>query len=528
MDRQRRDLLFLSAASLGLATVGYPWRAGAGSLLLPAGVVNVRQYGAKGDGATIDSPAINRAVDDVAARGGGTVFFPAGTYASYTVRLKSNVSLYLDQGAVLLAASTPREGLASGGYDAAEFQDPAIDAFQDYGHNHWKNSLIYGEGLHDIAILGEGRIWGKGLSRGHDFDTDLPLTNRPGVGNKAIALKNCHNVQLRDFQILQGGWFAVLATAVDNLTIDNLIVDTNRDGFDIDCCRNVRVTNCIVNSPWDDGICPKSSFALGYARSTENVTIANCTVSGSYVVGAVLDGSFKRLSPDQQPYATGRIKCGTESNGGFKNITITNCTFDHSRGIALETVDGANLEDITISNITMRGSCNSPLFLRLGRRMRGPKGTQVGTLKRILINNITSSSSVPLPSIIAGVDGHPVEDVQISDLYLEQVGGVSQLPGVVPPNEDQYPEPTMFGALPATGFFIRQARNVEMHHIEVACQARDARPAFWMEDVDGFDGFALRTPSVPAFNLTRVSEFRLAACRQFADKLYTSPASATF
>ncbi len=528
MDKLRRQILFSSIAGLGLSAVGRPLQARVRPRLIAADLANVRQYGAKGDGVTIDSPAINRAIDAAASRGGGTVYFPAGTYASYTIRLKSNVTLYLDQGAILLAASTPREGLASGGYDAAEYQDPAIDSFQDYGHNHWKNSLVYGEGLHDIAILGEGRIWGKGLSRGHDFDADLPLTNRPGVGNKAIALKNCYNVQLRDFQILQGGWFAVLATAVDNLTIDNLIVDTNRDGFDIDCCRNVHVTNCIVNSPWDDGICPKSSFALGYARSTENVTIANCTVSGSYVVGSVLDGTFRRLSSDQQPYATGRIKCGTESNGGFKNITITNCTFDHSRGIALETVDGANLEDITISNIAMRGSCNSPLFLRLGRRMRGPKGTPVGTLKRILINNITSSASVALPSIIAGVEGYPVEDVQISDLYLEQVGGMTHVPGLAPKNEDQYPEPTMFGDLPATGFFIRQARNIEMHHIEVACQAPDARPAYWLEDVDGFEGFSLKTPGSHAFNLTRVSAFGVSGSRQFSDRVYSSVVSETF
>ena len=135
------------------------------------------------------------------------------------------------------------------------------EPYQDYGHNHWHNSLLWGEGIHDFSIMGPGLIWGKGLSRGHSDDKDLPDTTKPGVGNKTIALKNCHNVILRDFSILQGGWFAILATGVDNLAIDNVKIDTNRDGMDIDCCRNVRISNCSVNSPVDDEICPKSSLA---------------------------------------------------------------------------------------------------------------------------------------------------------------------------------------------------------------------------------------------------------------------------
>ena len=127
---------------------------------------------------------------------------------------------------------------------------------------------------------------------------DYPMyqAEQPGVGNKAIALKNCRNVLLRDFSVLKGGHFALLLTGVDNLTIDNLIIDTDRDGMDIDCCQNVRVSNCTVNSPWDDGICPKSSYALGYARATRNVTIANCFVTGCYQLGTVLDGTLEEVS----------------------------------------------------------------------------------------------------------------------------------------------------------------------------------------------------------------------------------------
>ncbi len=512
--------------------------AGAGaSLLMPrmAGAVptdgwlNIRDFGAKGDGASIDSPAIDKAIAAAAARGGGTVWLPQGTYASYTIHLKSNVTLHLDRGAVLLAASVPLEGTQNG-YDMAEPQDPSINAFQDYGHNHWRNSLIHGEGLHDIAITGDGLIWGKGLSRGHNDDVDLPKAELPGVGNKTIALKNCVNVQLRDFKVLKGGHFALLATGVDNLVIENLMVDTDRDGFDIDCCKNVRVSNCTVNSPFDDAICPKSSFALGYARTTENVTISDCYVSGCYIVGSVIDGTFKRY-PDRQAWRTGRIKCGTESNGGFKAITISNCVFEDCQGLALESVDGAILEDITITNIVMRGIVTAPLFLRLGRRMRGPAGVPIGVLKRVLIDNITSSGASLLPSIIAGVAGHRVEDIKISNLYLEQMGGGDSASAriQVPAKEDAYPDPSMFGDLPASGFFIRQAKNIEMSHVEIAVRAADARPAFWLQDVDGFDGSFLKTPSgAPNFALDSVGRFRTFGSLDVPDRRMDGPTSTNF
>src|SRR5688572_17400149 len=344
---------------------------------------NIRDFGARGDGKSVDSKAINETINAASLAGGGTVYFPAGTYLSFSIRLKSNISLYLDQGSVLLAA----EPGAAGRYDSVE--TGANNKFQDFGHSHWHNSLIWGENLDNISILGPGLIHGKGLSRGfykedhwERIGVDPGNLMMEGSANKAIALKLCRNVILRDFSILYGGHFGILATGVSNLTIDNLKMDTNRDGIDIDCCNNVRVSNCTINSPYDDAICLKSSFALGYTRATENVTITNCQVSG-YDLGTFYNGTYQRKEfnqvPDQEG-PTGRIKFGTESNGGFKNIAISNCVFDYCRGLALETVDGALLEDVTISNITMRDIVNSPFFLRLGGRMRGPAGTKIGAL----------------------------------------------------------------------------------------------------------------------------------------------------
>jgi polygalacturonase len=523
----RRELLKFAGSGMATAVtplVGRSENPGAGPEA--AGWINVRTHGAKGDGAATDSPAINKAIDTAAAAGGGTVYFPAGVYISYSIRLKSRVGLYLDHGAVILAGSTPLEGTTSGGYDAAEPQG-AWEPYQDYGHNHWHNSLIWGESLEDLSITGPGLIWGKGLSRGWDpeRDPERPDSSKPGVGNKAIALKNCRNVLLRDFKILEGGWFGVLATGVDNLMIDNVVIDTVRDGMDIDCCRNVRVSNCTVNSPWDDGICPKSSFALGYARPTENITITNCYVTGGYAVGSVIDGTWKPLGNEREA-PTGRIKMGTESNGGFRNITISNCVFESCKGLAIETVDGALAEDITFTGITMRDLRSAPMFLRLGTRMRGPKDAKPGVLRRVVLSNIACSSSTQLPSILAGVADHPVEDIKIHDVFVEQAGGgTAEMAGIEPEEKaNAYPEPEMFGKLPTIGLFARHVRNLEVSNFEIATRTADARAAFWLKDVDGADFFRLRAPqgAAPVFDLREVKNFRSFGSVRLADTTLAS------
>jgi polygalacturonase len=498
----------------------------------PSAILDVRVYGATGDGKAIDSPAINRAIEAAASMGGGTVLFPAGIYLSFSIRLRSHVQLRLEPGATILAADSPLPGEATGydggTYDAAE-PKTAWDAYQDYGHNHWHNSLIWGEGLENCSIVGPGLIWGKGLSNGRKSAHGRLgygfVAEQPGVGNKSIALKNCRNVVLRDFAILKGGHFGLLLTGVDNLTIDNLTIDTDRDGMDIDCCRNVRVTNCVVNSPWDDGICPKSSFALGYTRSTDNLMISNCYVTGTYQLGTVIDGSFKKFGlvtdPEMRPGYTGRIKCGTESNGGFRNITISNCVFEGCKGLALESVDGALLEDITISNITMRDVVTSPLFLRLGARLRGPEGTKIGELRRILINNLVSYNTASVvSSIVSGIPDHNIEDIKLSNIYIQHVGGASrESVDVHPPEfEKKYPEPNMFGPMPAQGFFFRHVSRLEVSHTEVQPVAPDPRPAFYLDDVSRADFIAVTAPKgVPAFSLHNVTDFRVAVSRAAPD-----------
>jgi len=536
----RRDLLKASPLVLA-STVGHV--ALAQSPIAPTAaeaIYDVRKFGATGDGKTVDSPAINKAIEAVAAAGGGVLVFPAGTYVCFSIHLKSHVDLYLERGCTILAADSPKPGETTGynggTYDAAEPNDP-WEKYQDYGHNHWHNSLLWAENEHDFGIYGTGLLYGKGLSFGSGGTRgDYPTykAEQAGVGNKAIALKNCHNVILRDFSIWKGGHFALLATGVDNMTLDNLLIDTDRDGFDIDCCRNVRVTNCTVNSPWDDGICPKSSYALGYARSTDNVTIANNFVTGVYELGSVYAGTWKRFPDDARVSRNGRIKCGTESNGGFRNITITGNVLEGCKGISLETSDGAYLEDIAITGNTMREIIDAPLFLRLNRRNRGPQETmRPGTLRRLLISNIVSHDSASsTSSLFSGIPENLIEDVKLSNCYFGHRGlpkdmrigwGESSKPMPdwhtikVPEIEDAYPELLRFGPTPCNGFFIRHLKNLEMSHVEVAPQAPDARPAFWLEDVQRADFFAITAPLQPNFSLHNVKDLRIAWSRAAKD-----------
>ena len=461
---------------------------------------NVKMYGAKGDGKNLDNVAVDKAINAANAAGGGTVYFPAGNYLSVTIHLKSNVALYIDQGATIIAATTG-EGVQ---YDLPEKGENEL--YQDYGHNHFHNSLIVGENLHDIAITGLGKIWGKGLVK----DEGKPGTNE-GQGNKTLALKLCRNVLLRDFTIFHGGWFCFLLTAVDNTTIDNIKMDTGRDGIDLISSKNVHISNCSVNAPGDDGIVLKCDFSLNYPRILENVTITNCLVSG-YNEGTFLDGTFLK---NGRNHPQGRIKLGTESNGGYKNITITNCIFDHCKGLALETVDGAALEDITISNITMRDINNAPIFVRLGARMRAPKDFPYSQLRRVMISNVIAYDVTgEQGAIISGVPGHDIEDLTLNNIqiYFKGGGTKAQASREMPAMIKDYPEPDAFGITPAYGFFIRNVKDLKMNNVEVSFMKNDLRPAFILNHVAGADFQHIRAQKaegVPIFMLNQVTNFNL-------------------
>ena len=466
---------------------------------------DVRAYGAVGDGQTIDSGAINRAIEAASQAGGGTVLFPAGQFASYSIRLRSRVRLYLDRGAVILAA----EAGHTGGYDLPEDSIATRHPYQDFGHSHWRNSLISGIDLYDIAIEGPGLIWGRGLVNG-DFEPGRPPAMQPGIGNKAIALRGCHNVVLKDFSILQAGHFAVLATGTSGIKAEGLRIDTNRDGLNFDCCRDVRVIRCRINSPNDDGICLKSTYALGRPTVTEDVLIADCRVTGNYELGSTLDGSYLALGNPERAnvtHRTGRIKLGTESNGGFRKIVMTNNVFQSCRGLALETVDGGVLEDVQIRGLTMRDVRHAPIYIRLGARLNGPPEAGPGKLRGISIRDVDCEQRYSsMPIIVSGIPGQRIEDVEMRDVRLRlRGGGDARMAAIVPPEAvASYPDPESFGVdLPACGLFARHVKGLDVRRFRVDCVRPDLRPAAWLQDISGGHVSIKRTAGVRAKPLVR-------------------------
>lgn len=355
-------------------------------------VLNITDFGAReGDSPVINTLAINEAICAAHDMGGATVMIPKGEFKSYTVRLKSNVNLFLEKGAELKAGKTDitksyqmQQG-EGGNYDEPEMNLYA--GLQDHGHTYFANSLIYGENLENIMIYGEGLINGSRIEEesglleyilqgGDPFDQ--PMRNERGhtgewFGNKAIALVNCKNIVFKDFSILIGGHFAIIAEGVTNLLADHILVDTTRDAFDIDCCENVTVINSVFNSLTDDALVLKASFGAGVFMPTKNVLIEDCTVSG-YDAGSVYAKTYTKdkLIATDRCGPTARVKLGTESTCGYDTVTVKRVKFERSRGFALEAVDVSDLNNIIFTDSIMENVSSSPIFIRAGERGRFP------------------------------------------------------------------------------------------------------------------------------------------------------------
>lgn len=454
---------------------------------------------------SLATEAINAAIAHAHARGGGEVVLPAGRHLSFSIRLMSGVTLRLAEGCVLEAADPAAHG---GAYYPAE-PNPH-DLWQDFGHSHWRNSLIWGEDLEDVAILGPGRIDGAGLTRegpGSRWSRqagEFPLSMAglsaeamaelspgieamAGLGNKAIALKRVKRARIEGLTVFRGGHFAVLATGCEDLVLRDLVIDTNRDGLDIDACRDVLISGCRVNTPNDDAIVLKSSLALGEPIPTERVTIERCEVSG-FDLGTMLDGAFGRTqqrAPDQDR-VTGRIKLGTESNGGFYDIVIRDCRFTRSRGLALEVVDGGTMENVLAERLILEEVTTAPIFLRVGDRRRAPDGAPLGAMRNIVLRDIEASDILAdYAATIAGLPDSPIRNVTLSNIRLSYRGGggaawAERRPGDLP---EAYPEPSMFGPSPVHGLWARHVDGLSIEALTIETATPDARPERLFENV---------------------------------------------
>ena len=441
------------------------------------GIFNVRDYGAKGDGKTLDSPAINAAIEAAVSDGGGQVLLPAGIYLSGSIRLRSNIDLHLSAGCTILAAPASMKA-----YDPSE-SFGGFPEYQDGGHTYFHNSLIWAEGQTNVSITGHGMIDGQGLTKKDTEKAGIVQGGSIGTGDKAIALKLCRNILIRDITIFRGGHFAIITTGCDRGNIDNVTIDTNRDGIDIDCCKYITVTNTKVNTPSDDAIVLKSSYALKQAVPCEHIFITNCLVTG-YKLGTFLDGTYQ---PEAVNWVCGRIKLGTESNGGYRNITISNCTCVWSSGLAFEEVDQGRMENICVTNIAMEHVHHYPIYITTGCRNRGPKEvTQPSSARNIQISNIIATDCDSLCSIIVtGMKDEPIRNVWLSNIRLTfRGGGTKDL--VKRDYREQgtnYPEPRWAGPTPAYGLYARHVEGLHVNDVTFRYERPEYRPAMILDDV---------------------------------------------
>ncbi len=425
---------------------------------------NIKDFGAIGDGKIKDTEAIQSAIDSAHDSGGGTVYFPAGIYLSGTLMLRDNITLHFEAGCILLGST-----------DQADFPSSA-PRFRSYTERYVCQSLIYGEDIENIALEGRGRIDGQGTKFNH-----LPFRKRPYL----IRLVNCKNVRVRDITLVNSPMWVQHYLACDDLLISGIRVNSfegvNNDGCDIDCCRNVRISDCYIHSS-DDALVLKSTSD----RSCENVTITNCVLSS----------------------ASQGFKLGTESNGGFRNITMTGCTirkpglkeFDRDqapRGVAaigLLMIDGGTLERVNISDITVRGM-NAVLFIRLRNRARpftseSPK-PGIGMVRDVHISNIIATDIGPRGSDITGLPGYPVENISVSNIDISVEGGEDVFPSGYIIKEVVEGDPAllldhttkMHKILPTFGFYCRHVQGLRFSNINIRCEKPDQRPALICDDV---------------------------------------------
>ncbi len=455
---------------------------------------DVLDYGARPDGKTLSTAAVQKAIDACAGGGGGTVRLPAGTFLCGALRMKSRVTLLLDKGATLLGSRNRRD-----------YYGPPLDSNgrQTQGDPVFRN-LIHGENLHDVAIRGQGTIDGSGSA----------FRDKTKRRTKVIYLENCRNVLVEGLELRAAGSWMQHYRLCRKLTIRNIDVFNhvafNNDGLNVDSCREVTITGCRIDSD-DDAIVLKSLSD----QPCRDVVISDCTLSSH----------------------CNALKMGTESGGGFVNVAISNCKIFSPRkskkiygrqrglaGIALEIVDGGRMENVAVNGVEIEG-VSVPIFLRLGNRARtygaGGKKPGVGTFRNVALTNITAKGTSQIGCSITGLPGHPIENVVLANLRLGFDGGGTrqQTTRQVPEQEKNYPESTMFGTLPAYGFYCRHVRGLKFSNLQLRTDKPDLRHAMMFDDAEDVEISALDAQFSPgAAAMLRMVQVRRAAIRGCAPK----------
>lgn len=418
----------------------------------------ITDYGAVPDGVTLNTEAIQKAIDACAESGGGRVTVPAGVYLTGSVALRSHVELYLERNAKILGS----------------LRIPEDFPFR---------ALISGRGITDAGISGPGVI------DGHSNDPSYRQRFRLNDGKRprGVQFTRCTDISVRDVHIINAGSWTLDLAECDGVTIDGVRIYSleqgNNDGIDVDA-RNVTISNCRISSD-DDGICMKNDRPNFV---TEHITITNCVVASN----------------------CNAIKFGTPSYKGFRNITVSNCVIRGTEesniwnwgrgnenaepypgvpdgvctalaGIALEAVDGAECENLSFSNITMEGVI-TPIFVCTGHRKNSG-----GYIRNIQFSNITAKAYGVLPCLFSGLPDARIEGVVLRDIFVEHEGGRPEMTEPLGQNVKGYPENRMYGMdIPGCGLYMRCTDNVHIDNFQVTQRTPDARPAISLDDVDGF------------------------------------------
>jgi hypothetical protein len=449
--------------------------------VFPAKTWNVKDFGARGDGLTNETAAINQAIEKCNAEGGGTVSFPAGKYLAASIHLKSNVRLLLDKEAVITGAPT--------GFDAPEPTE--FGKYQDFGHSHFHDALMWGENLENFALVG-GTVNGGSIGHGDP---------KPGGGDKLVAIKVGKNLLFEDVTHQKGGHFVYLLNDCENITIANVVIKESRDAIDLMGCRNVQVYGCRFTGCADDTLGIKSDYALGRKIKTENIYAWDCYFESG----------------------CNGLQFGSETAGDFRNVNIWNIRIGKAMkaGIGITSNDGGVIDGVNYRDITIKGAA-SPIYMLITDRLRsGDPNKTVGVIKNVHISNVTVTDCTPgrqgpvYPSTISGRPESRLENIVLENVKITYKGGGTREQAEVVPGYPKDYSPRSLGVRPASGFYIRHVQGLQFKNVEFAFETEDQRPPLVAFDVDGLelDNFRSAKPAdIEMMRLEQVKNFTVQNC----------------
>lgn len=437
---------------------------------------NILDFGAVSDGITNCASAVQKAVDHANENGGGVIYVPYGKYVMSSVHLYDDIHFVFETGTLILGSLDPDE------FDARE--EINYPLYQDCSHSYFRRSLFWAENCQNISFSGNATIDMREVWE----NTPVPNENAwvSCRANKIISLKNCKDVLVSDLKMLGATDLALYMAGCEDVRVTGLTMKVNIDGISPDCCKNVVISDCNIIAG-DDGIVLKTSYALNEKRACENIVISNCVVSSRMCA----------------------IKFGTETNGDFKNISITGCSVYDTclTGLALEIADGGIMDGINVNNITMT-NVGTPFIIMLTNRANGPEGTTIGKIKNITIDNLTAIGSygyiepirytnivsddelmtepVIISSSVVGQSESYLENISLSNINITVPGGGTEDDRsiTVPEIPDSTPSASAFGTkLPAYGIYFRYVKGLTTNNINIHTLDEDKRESMVFEKV---------------------------------------------